>query len=417
MGGFYDPGWWGTESVVNMVPPNYVEQAWGLNPTNDGGGYPNYVEDWNYQDPYQPAYDPGWWGAPTPEPSNYVEDWNNPLNYDPGGIPITPEAEQFLASQIENMPLQDLKLPPNIEQILLDAQKSGDSSKFWNTLGKIFNPGEPGSKAGTIAGMGSTLGNLFSGWQQSNAAKNAAQAQVEATKYATDIEYKAKKEALDLQERMFNKGQENIQPWLDSGKLGLSAINRGLGLGEDAGSGAVGFGEFLQNYDKEFVRPTLDETSDPGLAFRIAEGRKSIENSAAAQQGSLSGKALKDAIRFSQDYGSSEYDKIYGRSRQEYLDAYNMFEQNQNKRYNRLAGVSGTGQTSANQLAGLGQNYGANAGNVIVNAGDRAADLATQAGNARASGFMGSGNAWGGAVSSIGNNLLQAYLLSQMNKG
>lgn len=118
-----------------------------------------------------------------------------------------------------------------------------------------------------------------------------------------------------------------------------------------------------------------DLNADPvyqsGLQFGLSEGEKGINRQAAATGSSLSGATLKALTRFGNDYGSTKAN-----------DAFNRFNVNQDRTYNKLAGVSGAGQQATNQVGQAAQNFGtAQAGNI------------TSAGNARAAGYIGQANA------------------------
>lgn len=115
-----------------------------------------------------------------------------------------------------------------------------------------------------------------------------------------------------------------------------------------------------------------DYQADPGYAFRMSEGQKALERSQAARGNIMSGQAMKDITRFGQDTAS-----------QEYGNAYNRYNTNQTNLYNRLAGISGTGQTSANTLANTGASMANNISNTLESAGA-----------AQAAGIVGQGNAW-----------------------
>lgn len=124
-----------------------------------------------------------------------------------------------------------------------------------------------------------------------------------------------------------------------------------------------------------------DFEADPGYAFRMSEGQKALERSAAAKGGLLSGAAMKAATRFGQDSAS-----------QEYMNAYNRYNTNQTNLYNRLAGLAGSGQTSANTLASAGQN-----------AANNISEIGLQKGNVQAAGTVGSANAWSTGLNQLGN--------------
>jgi len=122
-----------------------------------------------------------------------------------------------------------------------------------------------------------------------------------------------------------------------------------------------------------------DYQADPGYAFRMAEGQKALERSAAAKGLGTSGGALRAAGRYSQDMAS-----------QEYGNAYNRFNSDRDRRFGRLSSIAGMGQQATNQSSAANQHFG-----------DAAASNITGAGNAQAAGRMGEANAWSGAVSGI----------------
>ena len=126
-----------------------------------------------------------------------------------------------------------------------------------------------------------------------------------------------------------------------------------------------------------------DFEQDPGYAFRLAEGEKALQRSQAAKGGLLGGAAAKAMLDYGQGMGS-----------QEYMNAFNRFNTNQTNLYNRLAGLSGTGQTSANTLANVGQNAAGSIGNSY---GD--------VGNARSAGSIAQGNMWQSGLGAIGSGL------------
>jgi hypothetical protein len=142
-----------------------------------------------------------------------------------------------------------------------------------------------------------------------------------------------------------------------------------------------------------------DYQADPGYAFRMAEGMKALERSAAARGGALSGGALKGIERYGQGLASEEYGRAFER-----------YNTNQANVFNRLASLAGVGQTAnaatgqagsnyANAVTGISQNDATNQGNAIL-----------AAGNARASGYQGVGNALAGGASNWGTLKALGYL-------
>ena len=122
---------------------------------------------------------------------------------------------------------------------------------------------------------------------------------------------------------------------------------------------------------------TMDKfQADPGYAFRLSEGQKALERSAAARGGLLSGGTGKALQRFGQEMGS-----------QEYTNAFNRYQIENKAKLNPLQSLTGMGQTTAQQLGSAGQTMASNIGNNIGNAAA-----------ARASGYVGTANALTGGL-------------------
>ena len=121
--------------------------------------------------------------------------------------------------------------------------------------------------------------------------------------------------------------------------------------------------------------------ADPGRGFRISEGMKMLERSAAARGGLLSGGTGKALQRFGQELGS-----------QEYQNAFNRYQAERSARLQPLQSLAGVGQTATNALGVAGQNYASGMGEAL-GAGAQA----------RASGYMGMAGAIGGGVNQYMN--------------
>lgn len=141
------------------------------------------------------------------------------------------------------------------------------------------------------------------------------------------------------------------------------------------------YGSLLKKFGIE------DFQADPGYAFRQAEGQKGVERSAASRGALFSGAAGKALTKYNQDLAS-----------QEYSNAYNRFNNDQSNVYNRLAGLSGIGQTAQGQVNQAGANTTASVNNALSGMG-----------NAQAAGIVGRSNALTGAL-----NNYQSY--NQLNK-
>lgn len=251
-----------------------------------------------------------------------------------------------------------------------------------------------------------------------------------AANRASDLQYKSTQSAIAQQKAQFDQTQANEQPWLTAGKGALDQLTAGTAPG---GSLVTPFGETYTQpaaFDggPGFTAPTLDNTNDPGYAFRQQQGEQAIERGASAAGGAFSGGTLKAIARYGQDYASKEYASVYDRALtgyqtnfnsklasyqqntatglEGYKTRYNAYNQDQGNTFNRLSSISGGGQTAVNQLATTGQ----------VNA-NMISDLTTQGGNARAAGVIGGTNAITGGINSLANNYNSGGILSQLTGG
>lgn len=210
-------------------------------------------------------------------------------------------------------------------------------------------------------------------------ASRAADTQSAAARDAASVQAQSAREAQALQKQMFDIQREGQEPFRQAGLTGQNRLMEYLGLGGNAG--AAGYGKYGRDFGMS------DFQADPGYAFRLGEGQKALDRSAAARGGLISGGALKAATRYGQDMGS-----------QEYQNAYNRYQTNRTNQLQPLGNLMSMGQSAAaNQGAAAGQ-YGANAGNMITNAGNAMAGGITGAGNAQAAGQLGMANTFAGAL-------------------
>ncbi len=175
----------------------------------------------------------------------------------------------------------------------------------------------------------------------------------------------AANKASDTELQMFERNVELQKPWREAGEGALKDLVAGTAAGGD--------------FNRDFT--AADFNADPGYAFRRDEGMRGVEASAAARGGALSGGALKDIANYGQSAASAEYS-----------NAYNRFNADRDRRFNRLSGIAGTGQTATNQITSQGAQVAQNVG-----------DYQTQAGNARASGYVGTANAINSGIGTLGN--------------
>jgi hypothetical protein len=135
--------------------------------------------------------------------------------------------------------------------------------------------------------------------------------------------------------KMWEQQQQYAQPWLQTGQAAMTSL-------------ANGPGDFMKNWQ-----------TDPGYQFRLDQGLKSVQGSAAARGLNQSGATLKALANYGQNMASQEYGNVY------------------NREYGRLSGLAGLGANALSGLQGAAQNYG-----------NQMAGISTGLGNSYAAGQM-----------------------------
>lgn len=193
---------------------------------------------------------------------------------------------------------------------------------------------------------------IVGGVVQSSAAKRAARVQQQSADRATE-----------LQRQMFERQTELAEPFRQAGITSQNEMLRLLGLSGDASSAGYG------SIGKPFTMTDME--MDPGYGFRLNEGLKALDRTAAARGGLMSGAALKAAGRYGQEMASGEY-----------MNAFNRSRALMGERLSTLGSLYGAGQSATQQVANQAGQYGVNAGNLMM-----------ESGRARASGYLGQANA------------------------
>jgi hypothetical protein len=264
--------------------------------------------------------------------------------------------------------------------------------------------GAPGATAATsaaasAAARGATAVDPFSfiipaaasvigGVMSANAAENAAEASGAAATRAAELQRESAKEALALQQRMYDEAVARQKPFYDAGTNAL-ALMQGR---TNAMPPAFQF------------RPD-QLTTDPGYGFRLSEGLKALERSAAARGGLLSGGTGKALTRYGQEAASQEYGNAFNRG----LTEYNALRARESEEYNRLAGLAGVGGTTAQQLTSAGQNYGTSAGNLLTGTASNIGNLMMNQGNTAANALLASGSAYQRSAGDIASLYARMY--------
>jgi len=215
----------------------------------------------------------------------------------------------------------------------------------------------------------------------SSASKDAAQTQADAAAYQAEV-------SRDIYEQQ----KEVAAPYVAAGEAGQNRLLEYLGIG--GSTGAQGYGQYAT---AEFTPEQFLAGQDPAYAFRMSEGLKALDRSAAARGGLLSGGTLKGIEQYGQGLASEEYQ--------------NAFNRHQTTRANTLLpyqALQGVGQAAA---AGQAANLGSLGSNLQA--------ASSNAANASAAGTIGSANAWSsgltGGASSYMNYSNQQNMINALN--
>lgn len=200
-----------------------------------------------------------------------------------------------------------------------------------------------GAIGGAVIGA---VGSNMAANKQAGAAKNAAQAQLQAAQLATDE-----------QQREFDQSRTDQLPFLQAGYGALTKENALLN-GDYSG---------FQN--------------SPDYQFALNQGIGALDKSAAARGSLYSGGHSQDLTQFAQGNAN------------QFLNSY----------WNKLAGQAGQGQVTAGNLGTLGANVAGNIGNYMTNAGNARASSFLQQGNIASQQIGAWGNALGQGLGYLTN--------------
>ena len=245
--------------------------------------------------------------------------------------------------------------------------------------------------AAAVAAAASVAGSYF-----------GAEASKDAARMAAEQEQKG----LDFQKETWNKTQENMSPYLDAGKRGLSAYETGI-----ANAKAPDY--TYQN--KEFDFSTYE---DPGAQYQMAQATKALNNSSLAR-GLGGGGALKAIMAKNQEMAGTAYQGAFNRyitkNQQDKTfadDQYKRQLEYQNLGINRNKDLMTQGASMVSGLGTLGSTTGQQIGQSYGNIGASLASGAAGAGNAYNQGLTGFSNSIGkgigayyGAQQQTNNNL------------
>jgi hypothetical protein len=208
----------------------------------------------------------------------------------------------------------------------------------------------------------------------SNASRSAANTQADAANRAAD-----------LQQQQYQQTRESLQPFINTGYDAQNSLRNLLGIGTPTDSGTYG------SLMKPFDAAAFEQYKDPGYQFQLQQGQQALQNSQAAQNGVLSGAALKDLIGFNQGMANNAFQNAFGR-----------YMTQNDSTYKRLADMLGIGENAAAGVGNMGVQSMGNIGNTL-----------TSGAAAQAAGTVGQANALTGAI----NNGMGYYMLNNLTGG
>lgn len=159
------------------------------------------------------------------------------------------------------------------------------------------------------------------------------------------------------------------------------------------------YGSLLTPYKngQDFSFTGEDLASDPGYKFGLDQGTQGIERAQAARGNFLSGAAIKEATRFNEDYAGTKFNDAFNRASSTWNTNLGAYNDNKNRIFNFLSGVSTLGQNAAAKVGASNQQVGNNVGNNMLSAGAAQSAGTVASGNALRSGINQAANAWSGA--------------------
>lgn len=241
--------------------------------------------------------------------------------------------------------------------------------------------------AGGIAAAGAIGGAALS-----------AKAQKKAANKAADTSLQVANQNNALTKEIYGQNKETLSPFVNTGTQASGQINALLQNGPYDGG----------NINSAFVNSAMNPGSlqnfqdSTGYQFRLGEGIDALNTGYAARGALQSGAAMKDIVRFGQDFASNEYQN-YLRQLDRYTSYSDQFA-NQERAYDTdrfnehmgfLGNQQGVGLAAGSALAGVGQNYVNTISANNNSAGTVAANAALAQGAANANMYAGAGNALG----------------------
>lgn len=193
-----------------------------------------------------------------------------------------------------------------------------------------------------------------------------------ASMSAADKQAKAAQNAAGMSDAQYQQTRSDLMPWQEAGRMALSDLQGRMP-------------QLLQPFGMEQFQES------PAYKFNLEQGQKAIEKAAAKRGTYYAPATLQDIGKYSQGVASNEFQNAFGN-----------YQTNMGNIWNRLYGLSGTGQAAANQTGAFG-----------AAAAGQQGGYATDAAAARAAGTVGAANAFTGAYNDYQNRQLLNDILAK----
>lgn len=259
----------------------------------------------------------------------------------------------------------------------------------------------PLAAVGALAAASAVGGGLqaYGQYKSAHEAAKAQKAAAEANKaYAQDI----------------LKQQQALESQAGYGAVGTQSLSK---LNELINSGELykGYGDYTG--ELAFDPSSVDVTQDPGYAFRLSQGVKALDTSAARKGALLSGAQQKALLEYGQNLGSQEYQNAYQRQFTNFQDARNTKYQDYLNRVQQYNQNLRNQVSDMGNMAGYGENSLVRQQNALSNSVGSVTGAQSAFGNANAVQNAAGWSALSSAGSSLGGAAIDVAKLYAMGQG
>jgi len=273
-------------------------------------------------------------------------------------------------------------------------------------LGTSILPGW-GTAIGAVGGaiVGGLTGNAASQDMQKaqSNARNALQTQATQALAPQQQIYGIGSQGMNTLASNVASGKYNTNPYAYSAQgaqngLNMPGSNLGAGFNQGANGGLPSQYQ-LQNFNMQ---------QSPGYQFQLQQGLNSIQNSAAAGGGALSGATMKAMQQYGTGLAAQDYQNMFSN----YMKQQGMGQEVQNQAYNQYAGQQKIGmenaqQTFEDQLNQQKQAYGMQEqiASYAQPSANAISNINTSLGAGLANSYMGTGQAQAQGINQVGANV------------